>query len=33
MSKGIVLRIPGQAVPVPEQYSIQTLIGIRKGDG
>jgi uncharacterized protein (TIGR02246 family) len=26
-------QIPGQAVPVPEQYSIQTLIGIRQGDG
>ena len=26
-------QIPDQAVPAPEQYSIQTLIGIRQGDG
>ena len=26
-------QIPGQAVPAPEQYSIQTLIGIRQDDG
>jgi len=26
-------QIPGQAVPAPEQYSIQTLIGIRRADG
>jgi uncharacterized protein (TIGR02246 family) len=26
-------RIPGQAIPAPEQHSIQTLIGIRRPDG
>jgi uncharacterized protein (TIGR02246 family) len=26
-------QIPDQAVPAPEQYSIQTLIGIRQDDG
>jgi uncharacterized protein (TIGR02246 family) len=26
-------QIPGQAVPAPEQYSIQTLIGTRRADG
>jgi uncharacterized protein (TIGR02246 family) len=26
-------QIPGQAVPAPEQYSIQTLIGIKQADG
>jgi uncharacterized protein (TIGR02246 family) len=26
-------QVPGQAVPAPEQYSIQTLIGIRQDDG
>lgn len=26
-------RTPGQAMPAPEQYSIQTLIGIRQADG
>lgn len=26
-------QIPGQAVPAPEQYSIQTLIGTRQADG
>src|SRR5260221_5934118 len=26
-------QIPDQAVPAPEQYSIQTLIGIKRADG
>src|SRR5438132_5792119 len=26
-------QIPDQAIPAPEQYSIQTLIGIRRADG
>ena len=26
-------QIPGQEVPAPEQYSIQTLVGIRQADG
>ena len=26
-------QIPGQEVPAPEQYSIQTLVGIRQVDG
>jgi len=26
-------QIPDQAVPAPEQYSIQTLVGIRQADG
>jgi uncharacterized protein (TIGR02246 family) len=26
-------QIPGQKVPAPEQYSIQTLVGIRQADG
>lgn len=26
-------QIPGQALPAPEQYSIQTLVAIRQADG
>jgi len=26
-------QIPGQEVPAPEQYAIQTLVGIRQADG
>jgi uncharacterized protein (TIGR02246 family) len=26
-------QMPGQALPAPEQYSIQTLIGVRQTDG